>query len=407
MHIRDVHRRLGACFVIACLSSSAIANHAPGHGDPDPYNCTVLVEKPNGRLEESQLDKLDCILHKLDRIERRMGCPLDDYLAGECPYSPADTTATFCISQGREGGIDAEFGAEAHAEYDLGVGWPNVAWAKAIGKVEHPVIVPPFIPIPTELNITGAASLGRNFDICLEVPLEAAEALGPLELYSDAYLIDAVVRAINEPQRGAKSKFQRRLGRLANYAILRVPGTDRFGVFQLNSDKSELALLMDDDGESEFDLADDAIERLMAGDFGLAGDGGPMEVLKSTVVQDLSAVLELPAPVGQVLADPDMVIGRIFELGLLGGQAGSMPMSAAGLSGTGICETFGLSAPLRDRFPQVDAFCGLFSGLPTFAQTTGIFAVVAIIRNIVAALPTLDDINSASCTIAGWGCPEE
>lgn len=384
-----------ALAALAITHEPAFATHAPGHADPDPYNCTVLVEKPNGRVEEEQLGKMDCILHKLDRIERRMGCPLEDYLAGECPYSPADTTATFCISQGREGGVDVEFGAEANADYKLGVGWPNVGWAEAIGNVEHPVILPPFIPIPTELNLTGAASLGRNMDICIEVPLIASEVPGPVELISDAEVIDRVLRQINEPAfPGAfeKSKFQRRLGRLANYAIVRVPGTNRFQLATIASDQTALAAMMDDDGESEFDLVENAIDRLMSGEFELPTDGGPLALLKSPIVQDLAMVLEIPAPARTVLADPDRVIGRMFEFASLPGGAG---VQGQFVSGAAFCDRIGLNGELRARFPSVDNFCGLLSSLPSFGQTTGIF-------DLVARLPSLSDIESALCVLAVW-----
>ncbi len=396
-----------AAILTAGLPVISPASHAPGHPDPDPYNCTVLVEKPNGRVEEEQLGKIDCILHKLDRIERRMGCPLDDYLDGTCPYSPADTTATFCISQGREGGIDAEFGAETNAEIKLGAGWPNAIWGEAVGRVDVPIVIPPLIPIPTELNVTGAASLGRNFDICLEVPLEAATQLGPLELVADAEVIDEIVRAINEPQVGAKSKFQRRLGRLADYAIFRVPGTNRFQIEATEGHQSELARVLGDDGEAEFDFVEDAIDRLMAGEFGSFGDGGPMEILKSPVVQDLAMVFELPSPVTEVLSDPDMVVGQIFELLGLGASAAYPGYFEAPLIGLEVCNRIGLNQGLRDRFPQVGAFCSFFDSLPAFGQTTGIFAVVATIKSIVDGLPTLDEITSASCSIAGWACPPE
>jgi hypothetical protein len=389
------------------ISFSVQANHKDGHADSDPYNCTIMVEK-NGRLEEKQLGSIDCILHKLDRIERKIGCPIDEYLDGSCPYSPADTTATFCISQGREGGVDIEFGAEANAEYDVGAGWPNAAWAKAIGNIEHPVIAG-YIPVPTELNITGAASLGRNFDICIELPLIASNQLGPLEDYSDVDLIDLAVRAINEPQVGAKSKFQRRLGRLTDYTLIRIPGTNRFGLAMADSGQTRSSALLGDGGESEFDLVEDAIERLMNGDFEIPQNGGPLAILKSPIIQDLSSVLEVPSTVHDVLEDPDMIIGTIFEMGsLAGGIGGKTGVENFGLD-VSVCDSFGFNIELQERFPSVRAFCGVFSVLPAFGQTTGIFGVVGMINTLVSNLPTLTEINDrireTACDIA-WTCSD-
>tara|TARA_R110000787_G_C13319598_1_gene436320 strand:- start:36 stop:725 length:690 start_codon:yes stop_codon:yes gene_type:complete len=213
------------CWLLRCLLCLPYAVHKDGHAsegvgqiDTTKYNCEFTDDSGNSRT----LGATEFMLAKLDRIERRMGCLLEDYMDGTCPYSPADTTATFCISQGREGGIDGEWGAEAKAEYDLlGVGWPNVAWAKAVGKVEHPVprpLGPIILPLPTEVNITGAASLGRNLDICIEVPLNAFAAAVGLERNADAEIIDRIVRGINESVALEKSKFQQRLGRLTKFS---------------------------------------------------------------------------------------------------------------------------------------------------------------------------------------------
>lgn len=380
----------------------ALSDHKDGHTsegvgqiDTEQYNC-------NG------LGATECMLAKLDRIERRMGCPLEDYIAGTCPYSPADTTATFCISQGREGGIDAEFGAEFNADADLGGGWPNAIWGKLAANAELPVLAPlgpVLVPIPTEVNITGTASLGRNFNICIEVPLTAFAQTTGLERNSDAEIIDRIVHGINQSVNLDKSKFQRRLGRLANYSIVRVPGTNRFGDGQAQTGivsqahTSDLAMMMDDDGESEFDLVEDAIERLMTGNFQIPDEGGPLALLKSPIVGDLRSVLEIPSPVQQVLDDPDMILAKVFELGLPSTGANSL---ATG----GFCGRFSINEELQTRFESIGNFCALFSQLPTFAQTTGIFNTVAIIRGIVNSLPSLGEIKAAACDIAGWNCSE-
>jgi len=242
--------------VAVFASVTAVANHKDGHTsegvgqiDTAQYNC-------NG------LGATECMLMKLDRIERKIGCPLEDYLDDSCPYSPVDTTATFCISQGREGGIGAGWSVIPYMEGELGVGWPSVGWGKLTAKVENPLFLGPF-PIPTELTIAGSASLGRNLNICIDVPLLAADHIAGGETISDEEMIDRIVRNINTPAFDgpmSRSKFQRRLSRLANYAIARVPGTNRFEFSTQQAHMTGLARVMDDDGESEFDALENAIE---------------------------------------------------------------------------------------------------------------------------------------------------
>jgi hypothetical protein len=393
------------------LSAAARADHKPDHVsegvgqiDTSQYHC----EDADGNL----LGATECMLMKLDRIERKLGCPLDAYLDGSCPYSPADTTATFCISQGREGGIAAGWGIVPYMEGELGAGWPNVGWGKLTGKVENPLFVPLgpiLLPIPTELSVGGSAALGRNFDICIEVPLEAADHLAAGERVSDAEIIDRVVRHINEPYLDtgpSKSKFQRRLGRLANYAIFRVPGTNRFELAHTGAAESGLAQIMDDDGESEFDVIEDAMERILSGDWQVPADGGPLAVLKSPAVDEIRTVLEVPEPVQAIIDDPDQILGAVFALGSGSLLAAAQPGSAIALAPGAACDAFGLNTTLRNRFPAVDQFCGLFGQLPSFQKTIGVFGVIDTIKLVVDGLPTLAEIKQASCDIAGWLCPE-
>lgn len=392
--------------VAVFASVTAVANHKDGHTsegvgqiDTAQYNC-------NG------LGATECMLMKLDRIERKIGCPLEDYLDDSCPYSPVDTTATFCISQGREGGIGAGWSVIPYMEGELGVGWPSVGWGKLTAKVENPLFLGPF-PIPTELTIAGSASLGRNLNICIDVPLLAADHIAGGETISDEEMIDRIVRNINTPAFDgpmSRSKFQRRLSRLANYAIARVPGTNRFEFSTQQAHMTGLARVMDDDGESEFDALENAIDQLMSGDWKIPKDGGPLAILKSPMVDELRMVLEVPDPVQQVIDDPDMVLGLVFSA-----ASGNSSPTAAGLAGfqalpapAAVCDAFGFNSEIRTRFPGVDQFCGLFSQLPSFDQVTGIFGIVDLIMARVNSLPMLSairtEIEDLGCEIAGWSC---
>ena len=367
------------------LAKAAPDNGRNGQGsgqiDTEQYNCNGLAAT-------------ECILAKLDRIERRVGCPLEDYLDDTCPYSPVDTTATFCISQGREGGIDVEWGATYDTELELGLGWDIV------GKIEakYNASLPPlFSLLPTELNVTGTGFVGRIFDICMEVPLEAfAETVG-LETFSDKELLDRIVRNINSPLLGSnKSKFQRRLGRLANYAIFRVPGARRVGdsgnPATSRAYDTALAIEMDDDGESEFDVIDDAIERIMSGDFGIPQDGGPLALLESEAIQDLRSVIEIPKPAQDVLENPNAALAGLLDLGS-GLTAGG---TAAGASS--ICDRLRLT-PLRVDSPGIDQLCGAIDGLPSFENATGVITTVGEVKDRVDSLPTLAQIRNKICDL--------
>ena len=378
------------------LAAELSANHKDGHTSEGLGQIDTTQYACNG------LGATECMLMKLDRIERKLGCPLEDYLDATCPYSPADTTATFCISQGREGGIGADWGVIPYMEGELGAGWPNVGWGKLTAKVENPLFIPKTpIPIPTNLSIGGSASLGRNFDICIEVPLAAAEHAAGINSIPDAEVIDRIVRQINEPPtdgRASRSKFQRRLGRLANYAIFRVPGTNRFGAAVAQENTGELARIMSDDGESEFDSVEQSLDQLMSGDWEIPENGGPLG--KSPVVDELRTVLEVPDPVQQLIDDPDIILGRIFEIGGLAGSASVNTASGRLTGGSAVCNAFGFNEKLQEDFTSIKSFCGMFGSLPTFLQTTGIFS-------LVAGLPNLDEIKAAACEIAGWNCPEK
>jgi len=58
------------------------------------------------------LAKLDALNAKLDRVEKRLGCPIDEYVAGTCTDSPAGISVTYCISQGRSGELAGKWAVE-------------------------------------------------------------------------------------------------------------------------------------------------------------------------------------------------------------------------------------------------------------------------------------------------------
>jgi len=75
-------------FCICFLTADLFADHKDGHTSEGLGQIDTTQYACNG------LGATECMLMKLDRIERKLGCPLEDYLDDTCPYSPADTTAT-------------------------------------------------------------------------------------------------------------------------------------------------------------------------------------------------------------------------------------------------------------------------------------------------------------------------
>jgi hypothetical protein len=101
------------------------------------------------------------ILDKLALIESKI-----DDLAGE------QVTATFCISQGREAGLGADWIVTADTEWEAGLGWAEVFSGEGTAEVKIPVF-----PLPSETALKTGASLGRGMDICIDLPLE----MGPTD----------------------------------------------------------------------------------------------------------------------------------------------------------------------------------------------------------------------------------
>ena len=118
------------------------------------------------------------ILDRLTSIEEELEAP--------------STSATFCISQSRALELGVDWGAELKAEGEVGIGWSEVAKVKLVPAFSIPVVLPPFIPVPTGAAIGLAGDIGRGLDICIELPL----TLSPQD---QALLEEAVVLCLAEP----------------------------------------------------------------------------------------------------------------------------------------------------------------------------------------------------------------
>lgn len=323
------------------------------------------------------LAKLDEISAKLDKVEKRLGCPIDEYVAGTCTDNPASTSVTYCIHQGRSGELGAKWAVEPKAEVEAGASWDVVALGRLKGQMTVPVI--PFagpypipIPIPTELALGGSASLGKGFDICVQVPLTAATA--------DASILESIVKGMNPPS--ADTKYQKRLHRVLNYANLRVPNP--------LATKSAVASLGVDD--LDLDRADDAMDRFMNGEF--EANDGPVGILKDPIVADLRDSLELPAPVQLVLQDPEALFGMLPDVDFT--KPGQM------------CGSLGLSGPIASRAPVIGKVCSQLAGLPTFDSVSTAFGAVHEIDGLIKDVPDavilgvgdiLTSVNSAKLPV--------
>ncbi len=295
-----------------------------------------------GRPPNPSQNRFDEILERLARIEAQ----LED--------APS-ASATFCISQGRGLELKGKFAAETGTEVDLGVGWPNVAWAKAIGKVKLPIVLfagPIPIPIPSEASVELGGAHGRNFDICVDLPI----ALSP----GDQGRLQGVWDSMNDQANlgetfQTKGRFQRRAARAINYACRKVDGLLQCPILpNLPLAASGLASAADD-SEQEMERADTASENLLEGGLGAVEEG--LQAFREGNVSELLASLDLPSDVRSVLQDPE----RIFE---------GLPDVSAGLPS---CDSVQITPEMRARRPVLNRLCAELSGLPNDAVVKGAF----------------------------------
>lgn len=299
------------------------------------------------------------ILDRLDSIEAKI-----DALAGE------QVTATFCISQGRELGLGADWIVTADTEWEAGAGWAEVFSGEATAEVKIPAG-----PIPSETAINVAGSHGRNFNICVDLPLE----MGP----TDTALLAELAAAINSkaddfPNRG---KFQRRAHRLLNYTKRRVPGVQTRTIME-PAFAGNIAAEEPDGAEDEFDRMDEAVGNLLAG--GLAGDGTPLGFLRNADLRNVvTSFGELPSNITMMVDDPEQLWN---------------PLSDA-ISNGGIdnmrCETFGLDAGVRNQKPGLNNLCTRLESFPEFAQVESILSG-ELIGELFEALDTLTISSNAA-----------
>lgn len=321
-----------------------------------PYS----LSQRNGQGQGPGGSKLDDIIARLGRIEQVVGCPVDQFVDPEsgCEHNPAGTSVSFCIAQGRGLDISGAWGAALKGSGEVGARWDVGPLGDVKGQLEFPLALAGLVPLPTEAKIGGAAGIGRNLNVCIDVPLGAAEE-------DQARLAD-LVRGMNaEPNIGMfdRTKFQRRLLRLIRYAERRTPAPDTASATGAVSTQTR------NEDPNELDRIDEAVDRFMSGDF-RPMPGEPFGILKDQIVRDLTASLDVPSPVQSFLDDPDAAFARLPALG-----------SPVG------CDTFGLDGSISQRFQNVATTCARLDDLPSFETTTTAFDTVHRIDGLLADLP--------------------
>jgi hypothetical protein len=268
------------------------------------------------------------------------------------------TSATFCISQGRGLEVAGKFAAAAKAEVDLGLGWPNVAWAKANGKVEIPLVLfaGPFpIPLPNEVSLQLAGGHGRNFDICVDIPIALSQG--------DQTKLIEVAEMMNDPNNLGetffeKGKFQRRAARAINYACRKVGGLLQCPLLPNPPLGGSALASADVQADQEFERADISAENLLDNGLGAVEEG--LQAFKEGNVTELLASLDLPTNVRSVLEEPEAVFN-------------GMPNLSDGLPS---CDSLQITAAMRARVPVLNNLCSELGSLPDADLVKGAFQTI-------------------------------
>ena len=333
---------LGTLTLLTTLAQSSLGQN----GNANPNN--------NGQARNPNQEILD----KLAELEEKI-----DALGAE------QVTATFCISQGRALDLGAEWAFEGRVEAEAGVGWAEVFSGEATAEFKFPFL------LPSKVAINANGTHGRNFDICVDLPID----LGPNDRALLAELATDINANANDfPNRG---KFQRRAHRLLNYTKLRVPGVQVRTDAEQSFASFTTATEPQEGTEDEFDVVDDAIENLLSN--GVKGDGSMFGVLKNANINSLVGSFDaLPVDVTSVIADPSQLLDPLSDS--VNGGIDNMD-----------CATFGIDSTLRDQKPGLEKLCNRLEGFPDYRLVEQVLSG-ELIADLYEALDTLTIGGSAS-----------
>lgn len=348
------------------------------------FSCSSTVESQSNSDLLAKLNaieaKIDALTGTVDQVQTTVlttsapagTCSLQEVIdqnyancdPGKIPED-VEATATYCIAQERSGELGAQYAVGLNTDIDLGAGWPQVVWGKITAKLETPVPSAIALPYPNEVSAAGSMSLGRGLEICVDIPISALEP-GQITQIHD------LVRGVNEGQ----GTYSRRTGRLLNYAARRTPVAVASKASANVSSKIEI-----EDADDAFDIADAAIERLLAGDFQAISSGPQM--FSDPIFQDLIGALELPTPVADTISDPE----RIFDALKIIRQSEM----------TNVCNTMGMSASSVARSPALSNQCARFGIYPNIQAQWDAAEFVRQARDRVNAMYTASGIRSFMC----------
>jgi hypothetical protein len=352
------------------------------------FSCTSSVQSQSNSEVLARLDaieaKIDALTASVSTVETSVRggagnsrpCTVQEVI--DQNYSACDqakvpegvsTATSYCINQGRAGQLGGAFKIEPEGVAELGGGWPNAIWGKITGKIKFPAAIPVgpvAIPLPNELTAGGSVSLGKGLNICVGIPVTALDA-------SQVAQIHDLVRGVNE----TGGKYNRRTGRVINYAALRTP------VAQINlATNDSYTKAQVEDADDAFDIADAAIESLIDGDFLVSGRG-PM-LFADPVFVDLASSLDLPTPMLDTINDPE----RVFDILQTIGQSN--------IAST--CDVMGITEGSRARSPALANQCARFALYPNINNALNSLDFVADVRTRVNSMYTASGLRSFMCS---------
>jgi len=322
-------------FVFAALGAFLLSSLAVASGPTQP------VHRPD---EPHFKDRLDEILERLESVEKML----------EDPEPTA--TATFCVNQELKVGLEGDLAAELKAEVDGGIGWAEVASVKLVASPSWPIVLPIIlptlpglppvilgaVPIPTEVKVGLGGGMGRATNLCIDIPVKLTS--------DDKERLLELAQDINVSPLGLeKSKFQRRGGRLVNYAARQVPG-----------------IQASQEAEEAFDRADEAFRSLM--DDGLKESDDGLGVFRDSNIREFMSTIDMPINVRSLMSDPE----QLFD---------GLPETRDGFDGLD-CNSLGVSPAIQAR-PRMQDICEQLDSLPRFDK----------LRDALAGLP--DEIVDA------------
>lgn len=341
------------------------------------YSCSNSAESVGTPWSPRALEQLQIAIAALDTrlvemsadIAELRECSTEAFMADACTLpQDASLTTTYCIEQGREAELGADLKVDLGAEIELGAGWPNVGWGKATGKATIPVGIA-IVPLPTSVGGAASTHLGRGLEICVEVPIEPdADQL---------VLIQDLVRGVNVQHGGpGNAKYRRRADRLLNYAARRTPIAEANAFANAQSKSGFVRAHAMEEADDAFDVAEEAIERFLAGEFQPQTRAGG--ILGDPIFASLAASMDLPQQVTAIISNPQQVLGRL--------QA---------VSAGNACANLGIDDVVRANFPNLATFCNTLAQLPAdnalknVGQNVG--AVLGVVNGIRATVTTLQN----------------